>query len=218
MSPSRNISFRRACKRRGAVTPVSTRVPRRVQRSALMLLLALLAGVACTQSEPRSVSQTQMQRAQEALQPLKQQLQSELIGALDGGPQEAIEVCKVRAPEIADAVSGDNIRMGRTSHRLRNPENAPEEWMRPLLQHYVEHPDDKEPRAIAIDATTFGYVEPITLRPLCIACHGKRLDSTVETLLAEHYPQDQATGFEAGDFRGMFWITLPWNEPEDGAH
>ncbi|NIW25345.1 MAG: DUF3365 domain-containing protein, partial [Gammaproteobacteria bacterium] len=96
------------------------------------------------------------------------------------------------------------------SHRLRNPENAPAEWMRPLLEHYVEHPEDKEPRAVRIDARSYGYVEPITLRPLCIACHGKQLDSTVETLLAEHYPEDRATGFEAGDFRGMFWVTMPW--------
>ena len=154
-----------------------------------------------------------MQRAQAALLPLKQQLQSELIGALDGGPLQAIEVCKVRAPEIAAAASVGGIRMGRTSHRLRNAENAPEAWMQPLLQHYVTHPEDRKPRAVGIDAESYGYVEPITLRPLCIACHGSQLDSTVEAILAEHYPQDQATGFEAGDFRGLFWITLPRHEP-----
>jgi hypothetical protein len=186
-----------------------------LRRSAYLLLLALLVGSACRQSEPPPVSPAQMQRAQATLLPLKQQLQSELIGALDGGPLQAIEVCKVRAPEIAAALSFGDIRMGRTSHRLRNPENAPEEWMRPLLQHYVEHPEDREPRAVGIDAESYGYVEPITLRPLCTACHGKQLDSTVETLLAEHYPQDQATGFEAGDFRGMFWVRLPRNDPED---
>lgn len=190
---------------------------RRVHRGAHVLVLTLVAGGACGQFEPRPVSQAQMQRAQAALQPLKQQLQAELIGALDGGTLEAIEVCTVRAPEIADAVSTDHIRMGRTSHRLRNPENAPAEWMRTFLQHYVEHPDDNEPRAVGIDATSFGYVEPITLRPLCVACHGKQLDPTVQTLLAEHYPQDEATGFEAGDFRGMFWVTLPWDAPEQDA-
>jgi hypothetical protein len=147
------------------------------------------------------------------LLPFKQQLQSELIAAIDGGPELAIEVCKVRAPEIAAERSIEGVHMGRTSHRLRNPDNAADVWLRPLLQHYVEHPEDQEPRAVAIDDESFGYVEPIQVRPLCTACHGTHVDPNVAALLAEHYPQDQATGFEAGDFRGLFWVTLPWNDP-----
>lgn len=186
---------------------------RRGMRSLMLPLLSLTVGLFGGCSRPRTVTPAQVQRAQATLLPLKQQLQSELIAALDGGPVPALEVCKVRAPQIAAELSQGGVHMGRTSHRLRNPANAPEAWVQPLLQHYVDHPHDRKPRAIGTNAKRYGYVEPITMRPLCTACHGSHLDASVEKMLAELYPQDEATGFAAGDFRGLFWVTLPWNDP-----
>ena len=54
-----------------------------------------------------------------------------------------------------------------------------------------------------------GYAEPITTAPMCLTCHGNELSAEVRGALAEHYPADQATGFAAGDLRGVFWVTLP---------
>jgi hypothetical protein len=47
-----------------------------------------------------------------------------------------------------------------------------------------------------------GYVEPIYVKPVCLACHGGNVDPGVKAKLAELYPEDQATGFREGDFRG----------------
>ncbi len=54
-----------------------------------------------------------------------------------------------------------------------------------------------------------GYVEPITVQPLCLGCHGSTLAPGIADELNELYPDDRATGFAAGDFRGLFWVEFP---------
>ena len=70
------------------------------------------------------------------LAPLKTELKQALMVGMQKGPLNAISVCKARAPEIADALSIDGIRVGRTSHRLRNPDNQAPEWVNSVLQAY----------------------------------------------------------------------------------
>jgi hypothetical protein len=41
---------------------------------------------------------------------------------------------------------------------------------------------------------------------LCLTCHGSNLDADIAASIAERYPEDRATGFEAGDLRGVFWV------------
>jgi hypothetical protein len=153
------------------------------------------------------------EQARAALKPLKQQLMGELTRALGESPVTAIEVCRVRAPEIADALAESGPRVGRTSHRLRNPENAPADWVEPLLEAYVDDPTNLEPRSVAIDERTAGYVEPIKVQKMCLACHGTEIDPVLAEKIIELYPEDQATGFRSGDFRGLFWVEVPLDDP-----
>jgi hypothetical protein len=156
------------------------------------------------------VAESDMARAAGALAPLKRQLRSALIGALrEGGPERAIEVCRVRAPEIAQLASTGGAVLGRTSHRLRNPENAPEAWMSALLEEYLADPDDTEPRAVRLAPDEIGYVEPIRMKSLCMQCHGDRVEPAVKARLQALYPEDEATGFKRGELRGIFWVKLP---------
>jgi hypothetical protein len=60
-----------------------------------------------------------------------------------------------------------------------------------------------------IDQDTVGYVEPIFVQPLCLTCHGTELAPELEAAIEQHYPSDEATGYVAGDLRGMFWAELP---------
>ena len=73
----------------------------------------------------------------------------------------------------------------------------------------LANPADNEPRAVRLRSGEVGYVEPIRTKGLCLQCHGNAIDSTVQVRLNELYPDDQATGFEEGDLRGMFWVKLP---------
>jgi hypothetical protein len=179
------------------------------RRSLALLVAAGLA--ACATGAP--VSESEMTRAALALAPLKRELRSALIGALkEGGPERAIEVCQLRAPEIARLTSTGGAVLGRTSHRLRNPDNAPGAWMSPFLEEYLANPDDREPRAVRLASGEIGYVEPIHMKGLCMKCHGDRIEPGVKARLKTLYPGDQATGFEKGELRGMFWVRLPADE------
>jgi hypothetical protein len=53
--------------------------------------------------------------------------------------------------------------------------------------------------------------------PMCVACHGPadRLDPDVQAILLERYPDDQATGYEPGDLRGVVRATVPAEVVED---
>jgi len=61
---------------------------------------------------------------------------------------------------------------------------------------------------VIIDEQTVGYVEPIFMQPLCVTCHGQTIAPELAAKLGELYPNDQATGYVAGDLRGVFWAEL----------
>ncbi len=81
--------------------------------------------------------------------------------------------------------------------------------MRPILDAYVASPGDREPRTVALPDDRSGYTEPILVQPLCLVCHGEALAPDVAARIEALYPQDEATGFRAGDLRGVFWVEYP---------
>jgi hypothetical protein len=189
---------------------------RRSNMSARKFLLLLLIGLTvatCAPAPPEPVSIADIERAQSTLLPFKAQLLEALTGALDaGGPIDAISVCRDEAPRIAGELGVDGIRMGRTSHRLRNPANAPEPWVEPLLAEYVADPALEEPKAVRLGDGTFGYVEPIQAASFCMSCHGPSVEPDLLAEIRALYPEDQATDFRVGEVRGLFWVQLPLGE------
>jgi len=176
-------------------------------RRVPILVGGLAALFACAPQPPPGAEWRD--RGAAVVAPFKQQLVKELTAALEqGGPERAIDVCRVRAPEIAREAGSESVEVGRTSHRLRNPANAPRKWVEPLLSEYVADPAQKEPRTVWLDSGDVGYVEPIFTAPLCLTCHGDALAPAVEARIRERYPSDQATGFQQGELRGLFWVEL----------
>ena len=117
---------------------------RQVTRSIPLLRLFLagllpvaLAACGSPSERPPRIAPADVERARTVLLPLKKELLAALTQALaEGGPEAAIHVCQLRAPAIAASASPEGVAMGRTSLRLRNPENAPRPWVRPLLAEY----------------------------------------------------------------------------------
>jgi hypothetical protein len=149
------------------------------------------------------------QRGAELLQPFKQDLQAALKAGLADGPVAAIDACRIRAPEIAAELSRDGVRMGRTSHRLRNPANAGPAWATVVLRDYLADNHSREPVRVELGDGRIGYVEPIVTQPLCLTCHGDSLSPELQAALAAQYPDDRATGFAPGELRGVFWVEYP---------
>ena len=145
----------------------------------------------------------------ELLAPLKIELKQALIAGMQDGPLNAISVCKDQAPAIAESLSIEGIEIGRTSHRLRNPANTAPDWVSPVLEAYLGEDPNHVPRVVPLPNDREGYVEPIMIKPLCLACHGEKLAPEVAAHIKEAYPQDEATGFDEGDLRGVYWVEYP---------
>jgi len=70
----------------------------------------------------------------EFMQTLKQELQA---GMREGGPINAVSVCNLTAPSIASTYSArSGWDVGRTSLKVRNPDNAPDAWERTALESF----------------------------------------------------------------------------------
>jgi hypothetical protein len=150
-------------------------------------------------------------------------LKAELMaGVQAGGPVNAIGVCKDVAPEIAAASSeSSGWSVGRSSHRLRNPNNAPDEFTAAAIADFVareaagEKADTLSAAAIVEEdgKRVFHIVKAIPTGDLCVNCHGgDNVTPEVVAALAQAYPDDQARGFSVGQMRGVFTLSKVLDE------
>jgi len=144
-------------------------------------------------------------------------LKGELQMAIkEGGPMRAIPVCYVKAPEIASDLSQPpQWTIGRTSHKLRNPDNAPDDWEATVLDEFLERAASGESlksmeRVELVESEgrqTYRYMKAIPVGEVCLTCHGSEIDPELKAEIDSFYPEDQATGFALGELRGAFTIT-----------
>lgn len=180
------------------------------QRTTSLLFLSCftwVCGAAIAMAS--SPSSTDQARAVEVLGPFKQSLKKALVAGMAEGPVHAVEACQLKAPGIAETASQDGARVGRASHRLRNPANVAPDWVQPILDAWAADASNAGPKQVALDGGRTGYVEPIYVDALCVTCHGAQLAPDVAAKIDALYPDDRATGFDVGDFRGLFWVDLP---------
>jgi len=161
---------------------------------------------------------TETQKAQQELvltatNALVSETMGELMAALDAGDAaEAINVCREKAPLVAVHVSEQyGVRIGRTSQRLRNPDNVAPPWAQTYVEDLVA-----DPTYLAGPDGEMGALLPIHLKADCQMCHGpaEMIDDDIKAAIAEHYPDDQAVGFADGELRGWFWVEAPPGEVE----
>ena len=151
-------------------------------------------------------------RAKRAAKQLGTTLKGRLGAAMEeGGPSAAIEVCANEAQGLTDVVVEDTgVRVGRSSLKLRNPDNAGPAWVRAWLEQQGDGAEGVEPVA-RVEEGEARFVAPIAVEGLCVTCHGPRdaLPEGVRDVLSERYPNDEAVGYAPGDLRGAIWATAP---------
>jgi hypothetical protein len=178
----------------------------------LMLAIPLLAAAG-------EAPTARVEESREVVKDFMQQLKAALQQAMkEGGPVNAIAVCNEKAPQIAERMSATSgWEVGRTSLKVRNPSNAPDEWERAVLESFETRKAQGEPAAklehyeIAEQdgQAVFRYMKAIPTGQLCVICHGENLSEPVKAKLDALYPQDRARGFQVGDIRGAFSIVQP---------
>ena len=183
-----------------------------MKKLALTTLVCTAAlGVAVASEPPAEVTEARG-LVKEFFTNLKGQLQAAMKA---GGPVSAIQVCNVQAPAIARNLAHDSgWEVGRTSLKLRNPANRPDNWEQAVLEQFdarkaAGEAAEKMEFSEVVDAEgikTFRYMKAIPTAPLCVVCHGTDIDPYVDARLQELYPEDQARGFKPGDIRGAFTI------------
>lgn len=130
----------------------------------------------------------------------------ELRHGLKEGPYSALESCHLKAPHLIEGDYNKEYLIGRASLKTRNPANQAPKWLLPVLAEY-----EKSSLSNLAQAKTFQvedknvYVEPIYIKAVCLKCHGNPVASVAKKI-KKLYPNDEATGYKIGDFRGLFWV------------
>ncbi|QXP83903.1 DUF3365 domain-containing protein [Methylococcus sp. Mc7] len=173
----------------------------------------LLSWVLLSPAHADEINQTALAAdAQAAAQALGGALKAELEAALQaGGPVEALGVCQIKAPAIAERISAEKaLKVSRTSLKPRNPQNAPNAWQTKVLRDFeARKAAGEDPAKLVYSEVAdqeFRYMKAIPTAPVCLTCHGEQLAPAVSAKLAELYPQDRATGYREGDLRGAFVV------------
>jgi hypothetical protein len=142
-------------------------------------------------------------------------LKKELQAAIqEGGPVNAITVCKTRAPDIAENISREGWQVGRTSLKIRNPANAPDEFEQNVLEDFERRKNEgRDIEQLAYykmtevgEQSEFRYVKAIATGDLCLTCHGTNIAEQIVIKLDQLYPGDKARGYKKGDIRGAFTL------------
>lgn len=151
---------------------------------------------------------------------------TELSGALqsalkEGGVEKAITYCNLRAMPMVDSLStAHNAEIRRASFKYRNPVDKPQSHEAAAINKFKQQiQNDKETGPYVAEGTdgAVHFYAPIFVNDLCLKCHGKiGADLSVETadLIKKYYPDDLATGYSAGDFRGIWSVTFNQDNPK----
>lgn len=186
----------------------------------IALGLAILTSCADTGSQPEAtdrLSENELLAKGDSIALLAQQkLLTNVLAAIErGGHAYAVEFCQLNAGVITDSVSQlHHVRVSRISTKNRNPLNAVQTHADSMAMQQVMEAiaANREPPSLVFinNNDSAEYYKPIKIgSPACLSCHGDPdKDIKAETLLAirEKYPDDRATGYRSGDFRGLWKI------------
>ena len=183
-----------------------------------LLSLALLGFVAVNaQAQDDELLKQSRSLSQSMLKELGAKLQSAMA---DGGAINAIGVCNLQAPAIANRLSTENqVTVSRVGTRARNPVmGVANDWQAKALEQFEaglargDKPADMEFSEIVVKpqgGKELHFAKPIVLQSACLACHGnpEQISPEVKSKLSELYPNDKAINYQAGQLRGAVVLT-----------
>lgn len=156
-----------------------------------------------------------VEAARETVRRFKERLKGQLAAAIKtDGVANSVSLYQTIAPDLAAEFSDSSgFEILRTSLKLRNPENAPSQWERTVLNEF------EAKAAAGVDPGTlerfdeivtpegdrmFRYMSGISVSEVCLSCHGSEIKPDVKAELVRYYPDDKASGYKLGELRGAF--------------
>jgi hypothetical protein len=147
------------------------------------------------------------------------------VAVSKSGAEKALDVCHLKAlPLTGEIVSGMPriTAVKRTSLKVRNPANAPDAADQLALEKV-----DKDIQSGTLPKVLLQRVDrpgakpewrvyrPVGMAQQCVTCHGptESLTPELRARLGELYPKDQATGYAAGQWRGLLRVSVSDTPP-----
>ncbi len=187
-----------------------------------MYLLLVITLTACTDQTVNTNQNINTEAYLEDSRKIAKSFMQKLGGSLKrqikaGGVESAIPVCKEIAPAIANQYSQDGMLVKRVSTKARNKQQGtPDQWELTALEtlEVAIQANKTDSLLEKAEITTengtryYRYAKAIRVKPVCLSCHGplENLGTKVKAALAQHYPNDVATGYQLGDLRGAISI------------
>lgn len=132
------------------------------------------------------------------------------------GPTAAIAYCSDSAQTRTAALNTATVQVRRVTMQPRNLANAPDAFEEALLRQFTrQHAEGRLPADTSVWVgggadRELRYLRPIIVQQGCLACHGDPAGfaPAIRTALKRHYPDDRATGYAVGDFRGAISVRV----------
>lgn len=186
----------------------------------MLVAVAVLSAVflAARAAAPDSRVEPALKEARQISAELGQQLQ-ELLGKelAAGGFAGAVRVCSETALETTKEFSARKGRyVRRVTLKNRNLANKPDDYERARLVEFDRLNEQGKLPAEHAEVVAAGgqdvlhYMKPIKTGGVCLTCHGpsESIPAEVQAILAERYPNDLATGYQANQVRGAISVRI----------
>ena len=163
-----------------------------------------------------------MKTTKEVVDPMPEKLKSLLVAEITAnGPVKAIEVCSLKAPAMAKAASektGWEIK--RVSLKNRNPKGKADKWEEKAIKGFEQELAGnsdavmEKGEIVTVEGKQyFRYAKGLKTGKECLLCHGKdeNIAKELKEKLKKVYPEDQATGYDVNQVRGILSVTRAIN-------
>ena len=131
-------------------------------------------------------------------------LQPTLMGMMKSDPthKTALGACSTLGQSMTDDYNrASDVKIRRTALRYRNPKNKPDATDTTVMERFLASNNFKEPLVVDM-GDSYRVYKALEVKQPCLACHGKNISQDLQKMLIRKYPNDMATNFKLGDFRG----------------
>ncbi len=198
-----------------------------MKRKVLTLLTVIALFASCKESKKKPQEQPQEQKEQQKEQKdyatmglgyalnTKAVLGRNLTGQLKkNGTVAALSFCNEKAYHFTDSMANvQKIKIKRVSDKFRNPKNKANDKELEYIKKFKEALANGKSITPIIDKKDgkIHFYSPIITNDMCLQCHGtpnKQIKPNTLKKITKLYPKDNATGYSAGQVRGIWSVVF----------
>ncbi len=131
-----------------------------------------------------------------------------------GGAANAVSFCSEKALFLTDSTAKSHkVKIKRVSDKNRNILNEATGKELAYInksKKLISEGSEPKPQVFASDNKVVIYY-PIIVNQMCLKCHGnisKDIETKTYETIKKLYPEDKATGYNVGDLRGIWVVTM----------